>query len=92
MSVRGWGCLLAGCFKRLQIVELIPQIVFLSPTALPAIAPVQNQELETESINLDGRLEADAKVVIVHLVELGARVQQTDMAGDGEEEVVVEWR
>ena len=87
-----WSCrwLLALFFEGLQIVKLVSKIVLFSPAALPAIAPIQYQELKAESIDLDGRLETNAQVVVVHLVELGARVQQTDMAGDGEEQVVVE--
>ena len=46
--------------------------------------------MEAKSINFDGGLETNAQVVVVHLVELGARVQQADVAGDCEEEVVVE--
>ena len=59
---------------------------------MPTVAPVQDEELEAECIDLDRWLEADAKIVIVHLVELGARVQQADVASDGEQEVVVERR
>jgi hypothetical protein len=76
----------------LQVIQLFSQVVFLCPTALPAVAPIQNKELEAESVNLDGRLEADAQIIVVHLVELGAGVQQADVAGNGEEEVIVEWR
>ena len=76
--------------QRVQKVDLILQEVFLRPTALPAISPIQNKELEAERINLDSRLEADAQVVVVHLVELGTRVQQANVAGDRKQEVVVE--
>jgi hypothetical protein len=37
-------------------------------------------------------LKAYTQVVVVHLVELGTGVQQTDVAGDGEQEIIVEWR
>jgi hypothetical protein len=37
---------------------------------LPAVTPIENKELEAESIDLDGWLKADAQVVVVHLVEL----------------------
>jgi hypothetical protein len=59
---------------------------------LPAVAPIQDEELEAEGINLDSRLKADTEVVVVHLVELGARVQKADVASDREEQVVVERR
>jgi hypothetical protein len=89
-SVPTWGWLLALHFQIVQVVELLCEVLLLGPAALPAVSPVQNQELETERVDLDCRLEADAKVVVVHLVEFGAGVQQADVAGDGEEEVVVE--
>lgn len=59
---------------------------------MPAVTPVQNEKLEAESVDPDGRLEADAQVIVVHFVELGARVQKTDVASDGKEEIVVKWR
>jgi hypothetical protein len=37
---------------------------------LPAVTPIEDEELEAERIDLDGWLEADAQVVVVHLVEL----------------------
>jgi hypothetical protein len=46
--------------------------------------------LETERIDFNGRLEADAQIIVVHLVKLRTRVQQADMARDREQEVVVE--
>ena len=77
-------------FHIVEKAELLREVLLLGPAALPAVSPVQNQELETERVDLDRGLEADTKVVVVHLVELGARMKQTDVAGDGEEEVVVE--
>ena len=76
----------------IQQPHLFCQVFLLGPAALPAIAPVQNQELETERINFNSGLKANAQVIVVHLVEFRAGVQQTDMAGDGEEEIVVERR
>lgn len=67
-----------------QIVDFVRQKVFLRPAALPAIPPVQNEKLETKGIDFYSRLEADAQVVVVHLVELGTRVQQADVTGDRE--------
>lgn len=37
-------------------------------------------------------MKANAQIVVVHLVELGTRVQKADVAGDGKEEVVIEGR
>lgn len=71
-------------------MELFSQIFLLCPASLPAVTPIENKELEAESVDLDGWLEADTQVVIVHFVELRTRVQKADVAGDGEEQIVVE--
>ena len=67
-----------------QEVDFVCQKVLLSPTTLPAVSPVQNKELEAKGVDLDSRLETDAEVVVVHLVEFGTRVQQADVAGNRE--------
>jgi hypothetical protein len=59
-------------------------------TALPAIPPITNQELEAKSINLHARLEAYTQISEIHLVLVGVRKQKTKMAGNGEQKVVVE--
>ena len=83
----------AGCWLRslhafilqsTQVIELLRQILLLGPAALPAVTPIEDEELKAERINLDGWLKANAQVVVVHFVELRARVQETDVAGDGE--------
>lgn len=74
------------------MVELLGQVLLLGPAPLPTITPVKDEELEAECVDLDSRLKADAQVIVVHLVELRARVQKTDVARDGEKEVVVERR
>jgi len=48
------------CFKGIQQLHLFSQIFFLGPAPLPAVAPIQYQELEAKGINFDGWLEADA--------------------------------
>lgn len=78
-SRRRW---LNGCLQGLQILDLGSEIVLLCPTALPAISPIENEKLEAERVDLDSWLEADAQVVVVHLVELRAGMQQADVAGD----------
>lgn len=75
-----------------QIMELIRQVVLLGPATLPAVTPVQDQELEAKCINLDGWLETNAQIVVIHLVELGAGMEQTDVTRNGEEQVIVEGR
>jgi hypothetical protein len=75
-----WLAVLTSChllnliLQGLQVGHLIPEIILFCPASLPAVAPVQNEELEAKGIDLDCRLEADAQIVVVHLVELRARV------------------
>ena len=66
-------------------------LTLFSPTSLPAVAPIANQELKAQRIDLHTWLETDAQVLIIHLVLLSVRVQQTDVACDGEKEVVIVW-
>jgi hypothetical protein len=58
-------------FQRVQKFDLVSQVVFLGPAALPAVSPIQDKKLETKGVDFDGRLEANAKIVVVHLIELG---------------------
>lgn len=52
------------------------KIFFLCPAALPAVLPVADQEVEAECINLHARLEANAKVAVVHFVLVDIGVQE----------------
>jgi hypothetical protein len=67
-----WRCrtLWVLIFQPTQVSELFREVFLLCPAALPAVTPIEDEELEAESIDLDGWLEADAQVVVVHLVEL----------------------
>lgn len=67
-------------------------VLSFSLATLPTISPVADEELEAEGINLHARLEANAQVSIIHLVLLGVRKEKREVAGNGEEEVVVEGR
>ena len=89
MAVTRWrkgGLWLLG-FKKLH---LFSQELLLCPTALPAVPPVQYQELKAEGVDLDRWLKTYTQVVVVHFVELRARVEETDVAGDRKKEIVVE--
>jgi len=90
VAIRALQLLLTLKFHNTQKIDLVCQEILLCPAPLPAVPPVQNQKLKAECINLDGRLETYTQVVVVHLVELGARMQQTDVAGDREQEIIVE--
>ena len=57
---------------------------------MPTVAPIQDKELEAERIDLDGRLKAYAQIAVVHLVELSTGVQQTNVACDGKEKIIIE--
>lgn len=60
--------------------------------AFPAISPFANEEFEAKCVNLHTRLEANAEVAKIHLVLFGMCEEQTQVAGDCKEQVVVEWR
>ena len=66
----------------------LPVLAFRA-AALPALAPVAYEELEAPAFELDAGQEADAQVAEVHLVLVRVVVQQADVAGYGEEDVVV---
>lgn len=75
----------------LQLIHfllLLGKLLF-SPAALPAVLPVADKELETEGIDSHTRLEADAQIAIVHLVLVHIGMEEIEMAGDGEQKVVV---
>jgi len=65
-------------------------VLIFSLATLPTISPVADKEFEAEGINLHARLEADAQVSVIHFVLLGVRKEKREVAGNGEEEVVVE--
>lgn len=93
IAAGGWlRSLYTLILQSIQVVQFLRQVFFLRPATLPAVAPIEDEELEAKGVDLDGWLEADAQVVVVHLVELRARVQETDVAGDGKEKVIVERR
>jgi len=62
----------------------------LVPATLPALAPLADQEFEAESIDLHTWLETDAEISEVHLVFVRVGEEETEMASDGEEEIIVE--
>ena len=77
------------CFLFLIHLFLFLQILLLRPASLPAILPVADKELETEGIDSHTRLEADAQIAVVHLVLVHIGMEEIEMAGDGEQKVVV---
>lgn len=60
--------------------------------AFPAVAPIADEEFKAEGVDFHAGLETDAQVAEVHFVFLRVREEEREMAGDGEEEVVVEGR
>lgn len=66
------------------------KVVFLGKAALPAVAPITHEVIEEPSLQLEAWADANAKVVKVHLVRLLVGQEETEMARNGEEEVVVE--
>lgn len=65
------------------------KVFFLCPAALPAVLPVADQEVEAECINFHARLEANAKVAVVHFVLVDIGVQEVEVASDGKKKVIV---
>lgn len=76
----------------IEKLVLLLNVPGLGPAALPAVSPVAYQEFETECVNLHARLEANAKIAEVHFVLVGVCQKEAEVAGDGEEEVVVKRR
>jgi hypothetical protein len=62
------------------------------PAALPAVLPIHHQELKAEGVDFQTGLEADAQVAVVHFVLVREGGEEGEVAGDGEEEIVVEGR
>lgn len=65
------------------------EIFLFSPAALPAAAPVANEELEAVGIDANARLETYAKIAVAHFVLRMMVMKKAEMAGYGEEEVVI---
>lgn len=74
------------------ITVLFFEVFLFRPATLPAILPVHNQKLETKSIDLQTRLEANAQIAIIHLVLVSIAVEEAEMARDGKQKVIVEGR
>ena len=70
---------------------LLGEGLFFGPAALPAVTPVADEELEAEAVDAEAGLEADAEILVVHAVLVDVGVEETEVARDGEEEVVVPW-
>jgi hypothetical protein len=68
------------------------EILFLGPATLPAISPILDQPLEEEGTNPQTRLKANPQGIEAHLGCLGMSVKKTDVARDGEKDIVVEGR
>ncbi len=84
-----WRIVVAVGTDLIQDPVFFLQGLFLRPTSLPTISPVADQELEAETVDSQTRLEADAEVGVIHFVFLHVGVQQAQVAGDGEEQVVI---
>lgn len=67
-------------------------ILLFGFATLPTISPFADQELEAESVDFHARLEANAKISVIHLVLFGMRKEEREMASDSEKQVVVERR
>lgn len=63
--------------------------LLLSPASLPAILPVTDKELETEAIDLHARLEANAKIAIVHLVLIHVGMEKVQVTGNSKEKIII---
>lgn len=65
------------------------QVFLFCPTTLPAVLPVTDQEVEAIGIDLHTWLKAYTKVAVIHLVLFDIGVKKVEVAGDGEEKVVM---
>ena len=79
-----WGLVEEHVF----VLDVLALVLASSPT----VPPVANQKLETEGVDLHARLETDTEIPKIHLVLVGMCEKETEMAGDGEKKVVIEWR
>lgn len=64
-------------------------MLLLSPAALPAVPPIADEKLKTEGIYFQTRLKANAEVAVVHPILVYVSMQKTEVACDGEEQVIV---
>ena len=77
---------------RLHMIEnsiLFLKEIFFCPTTLPAIAPVRDQPAEAISIHLERWCKTYDKVWIGHFVLVHICVQETQVASDCKQEVIV---
>lgn len=82
------GVLPGGSFFLVHHVLDFQELLF-GPTPLPAILPVTDKEVEAKGVDLHARLETDAQIAVVHLVLVDVRMEEVEMAGYGEKEIVV---
>lgn len=82
------GVLLGGSFFLVHHTLDFQELLF-GPTPLPTIFPVADKEIEAKGVDLHTRLETDAQIAVVHLVLVDVRMEEVEMAGNGEEEIVV---
>jgi len=78
--------------RRVTQALLLIELFLLGPATLPAVAPVANKIIEEPTLQVETRSDADREVVEVHAVTLLVRKEQAQVAGDCEEQVVVEGR
>jgi hypothetical protein len=71
---------------------LLVKLLLFGPAPLPAVAPVSDEVVEQPSLQVEAWSDADGKVVEIHAVAFLVREQEAEMARDGKEQVVVEWR
>lgn len=74
-----------GLVHLLRAKELL-----LGVAALPAVTPVANQVVEEPTLEVQAWSDAHSEVVEVHLVAVLVGEEERQVAGDGEEEIVVE--
>ncbi len=56
---------------------LLRQCLFLGPTALPAVTPVADEEVEAKGVDAETGFEADDEVIVVHAVLVHVGVEET---------------
>ena len=82
----GWWRHVRRVIETLLLIELL----LLGPAALPTVAPIPDQVVEEPALKVKTRSNADGEVVEIHAVTLLVRQEETEVTGDGEEQVVVE--
>jgi hypothetical protein len=80
---------LLGCLFFLIHFSFSLKIFFFCPTPLPTIFPVTNQEMEAKRVDFHARLETDAKVAVIHLILVNIGMKKVEVAGYGEEKVII---